>query len=83
MCLLVSTIVSAKDVALSSPDGNLTVTVGVDAGRACYQVSRSGQVVINRSALGFVLKDGDFKDAEGVIKRIKNSSFFNLNLNVA
>ncbi len=62
MCLLVSTIVSAKDVALSSPDGNLTVTVGVDAGRACYQVSRAGQVVINRSVLGFVLKDGDFKD---------------------
>lgn len=62
MCLLVSTIVSAKDVALSSPDGNLTVTVGVDAGRACYQVSRAGQVVVNRSALGFVLKDGDFKD---------------------
>ena len=36
--------------------------MGVDAGKAWYQVVRGGETVINRSALGFVLKDGDFKD---------------------
>ncbi len=62
MCLMVSTIAFAKDVKLTSPDGSLTVTVGMDGGKAWYQVNRGGETVIGRSALGFVLKDGDFKD---------------------
>ncbi|MBO4803980.1 MAG: glycoside hydrolase family 97 N-terminal domain-containing protein, partial [Muribaculaceae bacterium] len=62
MCLIVSTIVNSKDLKLSSPDGMLTVTVGIDGGKAWYQVVRGGETVINRSALGFVLRDGDFKD---------------------
>ena len=53
---------SAKDVKVSSPDGALTVTVGVDGGKAWYQVNRGTEAVIGRSALGFVLKDGDLKD---------------------
>ena len=62
MCLVLSTIAIAKDVKVSSPDGSLTVTVGVDGGRAWYQVMRGQEAIINRSALGFVLKDGDLKD---------------------
>ncbi len=62
MCLMVSTIAFAKDVKLTSPDGSLTVTVGVNGGKAWYQVNRGSEIVIGRSALGFVLKDGDFKD---------------------
>ena len=62
MGLIMSVMASAKDVRLSSPNGTLTVTVGVDGGRAWYQVTRGNEAVINRSALGFVLKDGDFKD---------------------
>ena len=62
MCLMVSAIAFAKDVKLTSPDGSLTVTVGVNGGKAWYQVNRGGETVIGRSALGFVLKDGDFKD---------------------
>jgi alpha-glucosidase len=53
----------AKDVKVSSPDGSLTVTVGIDGGKAWYQVNRAGnEVIVKPSALGFVLKDGDFKD---------------------
>ena len=52
----------AKNVKMSSPDGTLTVTVGVDSGHAWYQVMRGQQVIINRSALGLVLKNGDLKD---------------------
>ena len=62
MCLSASTLVSAKDVTVASPDGSLTVTVGVDGGKAWYQVNRGAESIINRSALGFVLKDGDLKD---------------------
>ena len=62
MCLALSVVASAKDVKVSSPDGELTVTVGVDGGKAWYSVVRGTEAVINRSELGFVLKDGDFKD---------------------
>ena len=62
MFLALGVAASAKDVKVSSPDGSLTVTVGVDGGKAWYSVTRGQQAVINRSELGFVLKDGDFKD---------------------
>ena len=62
MCLALSVTASAKDVKLTSPGGMLTVTVGVDGGKAWYSVTRGQEAVINRSELGFVLKDGDFKD---------------------
>ena len=65
MCLVLSSVASAKGVTVSklnSPDGALTVTMGVDGGKAWYQVMRGSETVIGRSALGFVLKDGDFKD---------------------
>ncbi len=61
LCLVVSLLATAKDVKVSSPDGSLTVTVGVDGGKAWYQVMRGGETVIGRSELGFVLQDGDFK----------------------
>ena len=62
MCLIMSTVAGAKDVKVSSPDGSLTVTVSVDGGKAWYQVNRGTEAIIGRSALGLVLKDGDFKD---------------------
>ena len=62
MCLTMSAIGLSKPVVVTSPDGSLTVTVGVDGGKAWYQVVRGSEAVINRSELGFVLKDGDFKD---------------------
>ena len=62
ICLAMNLLASAKDVKVSSPDGALTVTVGVDGGKAWYQVNRGTEAVIGRSALGFVLKDGDLRD---------------------
>ena len=62
MCLMLGMMAIAKDVKVTSPDGSLTVTVGVDGGSAWYQVQRGAEPIINRSALGFVLKDGDLKD---------------------
>ena len=59
MCLTLSTIAMGKDVKLSSPDGALTVTVGVDGGQAWYQVNRGNELIIGRSQLGLSLKDGE------------------------
>ena len=64
MCLVLSIVASAKDVIVSkvsSPDGALTVTVGLDGGKAWYSVLRGSETIIGRSELGFVLKNGDFK----------------------
>ena len=61
MCLVLSIVASAKDVTLTSPDGSLTVSVGLDGGKAWYSVLRGSETIIGRSELGFVLKDGDFK----------------------
>ena len=54
-----SLIVMAREVTVASPDKALTVTIGVEKGQAWYQVARSQESIINRSMLGFVLKDGD------------------------
>ena len=43
---------------VSSPDGAVTVVVGVKANRPYYTVSRQGQTVISPSHLGFELSDG-------------------------
>ena len=56
-----SAVTLAGNVKLTSPDGSLTVTVGEDGGRAWYQVNRGNELIISRSELGFVLKDGDLK----------------------
>ena len=62
MLLTVSVLSTAKNVSLTSPNGSLTVTMGVDGGKAWYQVMRGQEVIIKPSTLGFVLRDGDFKD---------------------
>ena len=62
MCLIVSTMAIAGDVRLSSPDGSLTVTAGVDGGKAWYQINRGSETIMGRSHLGLVLKDGDLND---------------------
>ncbi len=73
MCLALSAVASAKDVKVSSPDGSLTVTVGVDGGKAWYSVMRGGEAVINRSALGLTLKDGELKDNFKMGKVVRSS----------
>ena len=50
--------VSAKDVLVSSPDGTVTVAVGVKTGKPYYTVIRQGQTIVAPSHLGFQLSDG-------------------------
>jgi len=48
----------ADSLSLTSPDGHLRLTVGVDAksGRPCYALAMDGERVIGLSGLGFELK---------------------------
>ena len=42
-----------------SPDGTICATIGLDNGKPYYQVSKSGKPIIDKSFLGFVLKNKD------------------------
>ena len=50
--------VSAKDVLVSSPDGTVTVAVGVKANKPYYSVRYRNQTIVKPSHLGFELSDG-------------------------
>ena len=47
-----------KPVKVSSPDGSITVGVGVKANRPYYIISRNGQEIVTPSHLGFQLDKG-------------------------
>ena len=44
---------------LQSPDGRLTLTAGVENGRAYYILKRGGEQIVASRSLGFTLADGD------------------------
>lgn len=50
--------VQAKEVSVSSPDGQLTVTVSDERGAPNYRVKFAGAEVIPASRLGLLLRDG-------------------------
>ena len=50
--------VQAKDVLVSSPDGAVTVAVGVKANKPYYTVKYQGETLVAPSHLGFVLNSG-------------------------
>ena len=60
--------VSAKDVLGSSPDGAVTVAVGVKAGKPYYTVIHQGQTIVTPSHLGFELSDGLLGDNMKVLQ---------------
>ncbi|WP_029906347.1 glycoside hydrolase family 97 protein [Prevotella sp. 10(H)] len=60
--------------ALTSPDGSISVMVGAESGKIYYKVAKNGKAVLNKSFLGFVLKDNDF-DKNITIKDIRHTSF--------
>ncbi len=50
--------IEAKDIQVSSPDGAVTVTVGVKSNQPYYQVNYNQKQLISPSHLGFQLEDG-------------------------
>ena len=59
--LLTSSVLAwADDVIVSSPDGQLQLTVSTDNGRAYYSASLQGLPMMEKSALGLKTSIGDF-----------------------
>ena len=54
--------VQAKDVLVSSPDGTVTVAVGVKAKKPYYTVKYEGKTLVADSHLGFQLDKGNLGD---------------------
>lgn len=59
---------------VTSPDGSIAVMVGAEGGRIYYNINKNGKAVLNKSFLGFVLKDNNFSN-NLIIKDTKHSSF--------
>lgn len=60
LAVLPLSITAKLSATLSSPSGNLTLTVGVDnTGHPYYRLSRGKEVILLPSGLGMKLKDGD------------------------
>ena len=58
--LLTISVCQAEDVRVSSPNGELEVTITIDNGRAYYSASLSGQQMLCPSPLGMKTSIGDF-----------------------
>lgn len=54
------TVAQAQPAAISSPDGNLRVTVTIEAGVPMYSVTYRGMTMLENSPLGFIADTGDF-----------------------
>ena len=65
---------TGQNATLNSPDGTITVQTGIEEGRIYYTVSKNNSVVIGKSFLGFILKDGDFSQGF-TIRDVAQSSF--------
>ncbi|MBR5744305.1 MAG: glycoside hydrolase family 97 protein [Muribaculaceae bacterium] len=60
--LLTTISTNATPLRLTSPDGHLQLTVGIDRGKPFYTLCRDNDVVISPSHLGFLLADGNLAD---------------------
>jgi alpha-glucosidase len=61
LCILIPVLTSAqKKVNLSSPDGNIVFTFYNDHGSAAYSVSYKKQLIVDKSFLSLLFKDGSF-----------------------
>jgi len=60
--------------SIASPDGKIRLQVGLQDGRIFYTVVKDNKQVLNKSFLGFMLKDSDLSKGFE-IKNIRHSSF--------
>lgn len=72
MCLTACEQKSKPEV--KSPDGSILISVGTEDGKLYYTVTKNGKAVLNKSFLGFTLKDSSL-DKNFIITDISNSSF--------
>src|SRR5215216_1451421 len=64
-----------RTAEVSSPDGEIKVTVRVSNGVPTYKVQRQGQAIVNDSKLGFLFKDQPGLAKDFALSASKKSSF--------
>lgn len=62
-------------VQATSPDKKVEITVGLDEGRIYYEVARDNHAVVNRSYLGFILKEKPDLNTNFVLKDVVHTSY--------
>lgn len=63
-----------KNNIVKSPDGTITLEVGINQSRVFYKVNKNGKPILNPSYLGFELKGSSLKNQFSV-KNISHSTF--------
>ena len=63
----------AKNVMVASPDGAVTVSVGVEDHRPYYSVKYKNNIIVNPSRLGFILSNGTIGE-DVAIESVKRNS---------
>ena len=59
--LLISSVMYAQDITvISSPDGNMRLSISVDDGKPMYSVAYKGKAMLEKSPLGLITNEGDF-----------------------
>ena len=72
--LFVAGFVKAQDTKITSPDGKLEVTVGVNAGVPVYTVTYNGKVFLKPSPIGMKTNVGDFTKDLSISDKITQKS---------
>ena len=73
VAMLVSITTLGAPLSLSSPDGHLTLTTGVDHGHPYYTLSRDGTTILAPSRLGFTLTTGDLSQGMRVMHTTRDT----------
>ncbi|MBS1828274.1 MAG: glycoside hydrolase family 97 catalytic domain-containing protein [Acidobacteria bacterium] len=71
---LFATLLAAEPVVVSSPDGRLKLSVGVEDGKAVYSVSFDEKTVLRPSALGLVLEGAARVDSHFAMGKVTRTS---------
>ncbi len=67
-------LVSAKPLAVSSPDNSISLKFDIEKGVPQYSVERNGKAILNPSRLGIDIKDGvDFSEGFSVERLVTDS----------
>ncbi len=72
--LFITACTTQNDSSVKSPDGTISVSVGSENGKIYYTVNKENKIILNKSFLGFILKDSEL-DKNFIIKDVKESSF--------
>lgn len=73
MVALITSVTCAAPLTLTSPDGHLRLTTGIDKGKPFYTLSRDGVTILATSHLGFALKSGDLSTGMKIVSSSRDT----------